>query len=148
VDRGVPRARVPVLLRRFLDDVDDEVRDRAAMYLAILDRKTMCEICIGDDSAVAWAALERSTSANIAGRAHSIPFDIKATPLITRDQEETERVRVKAAAQESVALTAGVTPVASGEDVADEISGVEALKKLGSRVGSRSWILWRTRRNM
>lgn len=143
-DGGVLRSRVLVLLRRCLDDVDDEVRDRAAMFLAILDRKSICDVYIGDDSTFAWAALERNISAYIAGGSHSLPFDIKATPLVTRDQEETERMRVKAAAQESVASTAVVAPVAgatsggvvSGEAMADEISGIDALKKLGRVIKS------------
>ena len=39
---------VNVLLRRCLDDVDDEVRDRAAMYIKVLEEKTLADHFIRD----------------------------------------------------------------------------------------------------
>ena len=37
---------VNVLLRRCLDDVDDEVRDRAAMYIRVLEEKSLAEVFV------------------------------------------------------------------------------------------------------
>ena len=37
---------VSVLLRRCLDDVDDEVRDRAAMYIKIMDEKALADVFV------------------------------------------------------------------------------------------------------
>lgn len=39
---------VNVLLRRCLDDVDDEVRDRAAMYIRVLEEKSLADVFVRD----------------------------------------------------------------------------------------------------
>lgn len=39
---------VNVLLRRCLDDVDDEVRDRAAMYIRVLGEKSLADVFVRD----------------------------------------------------------------------------------------------------
>lgn len=39
---------VNVLMRRCLDDVDDEVRDRAAMYIKVLEEKSLADVLVKD----------------------------------------------------------------------------------------------------
>jgi coatomer protein complex subunit gamma len=45
-EEGKVGRSVRVLLSRCLDDVDDEVRDRAAMYLKVLDEKTLADVYV------------------------------------------------------------------------------------------------------
>jgi coatomer protein complex subunit gamma len=44
-DKNVMKS-VNVLLRRCLDDVDDEVRDRAAMYIKVLEEKALVDVFV------------------------------------------------------------------------------------------------------
>lgn len=39
---------VNVLMRRCLDDIDDEVRDRAAMYIRVLEEKSLADVLVKD----------------------------------------------------------------------------------------------------
>lgn len=41
-------SRIKVLLTRCLDDSDDEVRDRAAMYLKLLENPALCARYVAD----------------------------------------------------------------------------------------------------
>ncbi len=43
---------VNVLLRRCLDDVDDEVRDRAAMYIRVLEEKSLADVFVREGELV------------------------------------------------------------------------------------------------
>ncbi|KAF9415898.1 coatomer subunit gamma [Podila epigama] len=81
---------VKVLLSRCLDDADDEVRDRATMYLNVIksgDEKGY----VKDDSTYALAYLERQLLAYVSNPdAADAPFDLSSVPKISR-QEEQER---------------------------------------------------------
>lgn len=44
---------VDVLLRRCLDDVDDEVRDRAAMYVRVLEEKSLADVFVREGKPIA-----------------------------------------------------------------------------------------------
>ena len=44
---------VNVLLRRCLDDVDDEVRDRAAMYIRVLEEKSLADVFVREGAYMA-----------------------------------------------------------------------------------------------
>ncbi len=46
VDDKAVMQSVHVLLRRCLDDVDDEVRDRAAMYIKVLEEKQLADVFV------------------------------------------------------------------------------------------------------
>ncbi|KAF9974047.1 coatomer subunit gamma [Actinomortierella ambigua] len=84
------RKSVQVLLRRCLDDADDEVRDRATMYLKVMqngDEKRY----VKDDSTYALGYLEQQLVAYLQNPDHAdTPFDLGAVPKISR-QEEQER---------------------------------------------------------
>ncbi|TPX44374.1 hypothetical protein SeLEV6574_g04537 [Synchytrium endobioticum] len=95
------RDRIQVLLNRCLDDVDDEVRDRAALYLAILENPELCRKYIANETTFSWASLERNLLAYLSSTSHLQPFDISTTPVVTKAHEEAERMRVKAANQEA-----------------------------------------------
>ncbi|KAJ3220422.1 Coatomer subunit gamma-2 [Clydaea vesicula] len=111
------KPRIKVLLQRCLDDSDDEVRDRAAMYLKVLENNEMSIKYVGDDTSYSWPALERNILNYINDtEAHLEPFDITSTPIVTKAQEEGERLRIKANAQEAIAQGPGkskITPTSS-----------------------------------
>ncbi|TPX31608.1 hypothetical protein SmJEL517_g05105 [Synchytrium microbalum] len=97
------RDRIRVLLNRCLDDVDDEVRDRAALYLSILESPDLCKKYIANETTYSWPSLERNLMTYLNNTsAHNHPFDISTTPVVTKAQEESERMRVKAANQDAI----------------------------------------------
>ena len=100
---------------RCLDDMDDEVRDRAALYLAILESPELCEKYIANGAALvcfeikcrnsthttfvsalettfSWASLERNLMSYLTSSSHSQPFNISTTPVVTKAQEKAERM--------------------------------------------------------
>lgn len=91
------RASIKVILNRCLDDNDDEVRDRAILYLAVLNAgDTEAKSVIQNDVTYALPALERSLLNYIADPTlQENPFDIVNVPLVTKAQEEAERMRIK-----------------------------------------------------
>ncbi|KAL9938250.1 hypothetical protein V8E36_002873 [Tilletia maclaganii] len=100
-------ARIKVLLERCLDDVDDEVRDRAAMYLRILREDKLANRLLRDDETYQLRALEASLSSYVAEPAQaSAPFDASAVPKISREEAEREALRAKSEATANVAMAA------------------------------------------
>ncbi|KAF7297048.1 Coatomer subunit gamma [Mycena indigotica] len=70
---------VGVLSRRCLDDVDDEVRDRAAMYLKVFRKQTLAEPHVKDG--LSLAALESKHVAYVKDSAASAQaFEVSGTP--------------------------------------------------------------------
>ncbi|THH19580.1 hypothetical protein EW146_g1625 [Bondarzewia mesenterica] len=85
---------VAVLLNRCLDDVDDEVRDRAAMYLKVLDAPPLAETYIKDDSVFSLSALEAKLVSYVNdANAADTPFDFSSVPKVSRQQAEQEVAR-------------------------------------------------------
>ncbi|KAJ3298811.1 Coatomer subunit gamma-2 [Borealophlyctis nickersoniae] len=108
------RERIKVLLTRCLDDTDDEVRDRAAMFLKLLGNADLCQKYVADESTFAWASLERNlVNYTNEPALHTKPFDISSTPIISKAEEAAERSRARAAAEELVSPTLR-TPTAAG----------------------------------
>ncbi|GAB5592979.1 coatomer subunit gamma [Umbelopsis nana] len=87
---------VRILLTRCLDDVDDEVRDRATLYLSLMDDAESAKRYIKDDSTYAFPTLERQLVEYINNSNASVqPFDIHNVPKISKAQEEEDRRRVR-----------------------------------------------------
>ncbi|KAI8927860.1 adaptin N terminal region-domain-containing protein [Entophlyctis helioformis] len=109
------RDRIKVLLERCTDDTDDEVRDRAALYLSIIRNKELSAKYVANDSTYALATLETKLDHYLKNPASfAQPFDIQSVPQISADQEITDRQRAKAAAQEhsGTGVTAASAPSA------------------------------------
>ncbi|WFC93701.1 coatomer subunit gamma [Malassezia brasiliensis] len=109
--------RIRVLLRRCLEDVDDEVRDRAALALRLLDTNALNEQLVQNTAVPDLAALEQSLEAYISTSAASgMPFDYASVPLVTREQ--AAQTAYEARAQGTAAASLGVrednAPVADG----------------------------------
>ncbi|KAG2181582.1 hypothetical protein INT44_008397, partial [Umbelopsis vinacea] len=96
---------VRILLTRCLDDVDDEVRDRATLYLSLMDNDDCAKRYIKDGkwrnenakhSTYAFPTLERQLVEYINNTNASVqPFDIHNVPKISKAQEEEERRRAR-----------------------------------------------------
>ncbi|KAJ7070572.1 coatomer subunit gamma [Mycena amicta] len=85
---------VGVLLNRCLDDVDDEVRDRAAMYLKVFKKQTLVDPYVKEDSVLSLAALESKLVAYVKDPAATAqPFDVSSIPKISRSQAAAEAAR-------------------------------------------------------
>ncbi|KAI9102708.1 adaptin N terminal region-domain-containing protein [Phlyctochytrium arcticum] len=85
------RDRVRVLLTRCLDDNEDEVRDRAVMYLRILENEGLCKRYVANESTFSWPILETNLVSYLSSdSAHDEPFDISTIPVITRDQDNKQ----------------------------------------------------------
>jgi coatomer protein complex subunit gamma len=90
-----------VLLKRCRDDPDDEVRDRAVMYLKLLEESAESESAqynaktyVTDNSTFAFETLEKQLVSYQSDKAQLIkPFDLKTAPIVTKAQEEAERKR-------------------------------------------------------
>ncbi|KAK0532698.1 coatomer subunit gamma [Tilletia horrida] len=99
--------RIKVLLERCLDDVDDEVRDRAAMYLRILAENKLAARLVSTDETYQLRALEASLSTYVAEPEQAeTPFDASAVPKISREEAEREALRAKSEATANVAMAA------------------------------------------
>uniref|UniRef100_A0A0N4UPB9 Coatomer subunit gamma n=1 Tax=Dracunculus medinensis TaxID=318479 RepID=A0A0N4UPB9_DRAME len=79
------RTSIEVLLRRCLLDTDDEVRDRAAYYLAILQSNNpkLISNYILNGLQVSVIALERALEQYVKSGQFDSPFDIKSVPIST-----------------------------------------------------------------
>ncbi|KAK1218697.1 coatomer subunit gamma [Marasmius sp. AFHP31] len=85
---------IAVLLNRCLDDVDDEVRDRAALYLRTFNEKTLAQAYVKEESVFSLAALESKLVSYIKDpAAASQPLDLSSVPKISRIQAAQEAAR-------------------------------------------------------
>ncbi|KIK70520.1 hypothetical protein GYMLUDRAFT_32551 [Collybiopsis luxurians FD-317 M1] len=85
---------INVLLNRCLDDVDDEVRDRAALYLRTLREETLADAYVKEESVFSLAALESKLVAYVQDPgASSQPIDLSSIPKISRGQAAQEAAR-------------------------------------------------------
>ncbi|KAJ2521161.1 coatomer subunit gamma [Coemansia sp. RSA 1939] len=84
---------VRVLLKRCLDDRDDEVRDRAAWALRMMDDERAKDKYVRDDSTFALVVLERRLVEYCADPNASLKggFSFEGVPRISRAQEEESR---------------------------------------------------------
>lgn len=100
-------ARITVLLQRCLDDVDDEVRDRAAMNLRILKESQLAQRLAPSDSTFKLAALEASLQSYLENPSSSVKsFDAADVPRVTREEQKQEELRAKNEAASKVAMAA------------------------------------------
>ncbi|KAJ4485654.1 adaptin N terminal region-domain-containing protein [Lentinula aciculospora] len=85
---------INVLLNRCLDDVDDEVRDRAALYLRTFKEKPLANAYVKEESVFSLTALESKLVAYVQDPgASSQPLDLSSVPKISRVQAAQEAAR-------------------------------------------------------
>ncbi|KAG8732322.1 coatomer subunit gamma [Ceratobasidium sp. 414] len=142
---GAMRRSVGVLLSRCLDDVDDEVRDRAAMYLKVINEESLAQSYVKDEGMFSLAALETKLVAYVNDTdAQTEAFDASDIPKISREQARAESARpstldtslalnpVKAATPAVAAPTAAETQSA----YAEQLTAVPELAGYGPVLGS------------
>ncbi|KAF9567853.1 coatomer subunit gamma [Agrocybe pediades] len=85
---------ITVLLNRCLDDVDDEVRDRAALYLKVFKVQALADTYVKEESVFSLAALESKLVSYVKDPAAAEqPFDVSSVPKISRAQAAQEAAR-------------------------------------------------------
>jgi coatomer protein complex subunit gamma len=85
---------VRVLLVRCLDDVDDEVRDRAALYLRLMgEDDSLAQKFVKNDTIFSLSAFEQQLVHYVSAgdkAAFETPFDVSSVPVVTREQADAE----------------------------------------------------------
>ncbi|KAI5779117.1 adaptin N terminal region-domain-containing protein [Geopyxis carbonaria] len=98
VDPEVKRS-VVVLLTRCLDDPDDEVRDRAALNLRLINDQegSVAEKFIKNESTFSLPVFENMLIMYVTGEqsTFSTPFDLSSIPIVTREQADAEDRNLK-----------------------------------------------------
>ncbi|EJD03758.1 coatomer subunit gamma [Fomitiporia mediterranea MF3/22] len=85
---------IRVLLNRCLEDVDDEVRDRAAFYLKVLDEQVLAQTYVKEDSVFSLSVLEANLVSYVKDPSASTkPFSFDNIPKISREQAAKESAR-------------------------------------------------------
>jgi len=111
IDDTKLKKSIGVLLNRCLDDVDDEVRDRAALYLKVIKESRLAETYVKDDSVFSLSALESKLVAYVKdGDAASQPFDISSVPKMSREQAAQEVARPSSLDTIGAPVTRATTP--------------------------------------
>ncbi|KAJ1663361.1 coatomer subunit gamma [Coemansia sp. RSA 1813] len=129
---------VRVLLKRCLDDRDDEVRDRAAWALRIMNDERAKDKYVRDDSTFALVVLERrlveycaDPNASLKGR-----FSFEGVPRISRAQEEESRNQARLESMDA-ALT-GTTISAPTSNRAAGAGGLDSSEAPGTPTTGRA----------
>ncbi|CAG9940679.1 unnamed protein product [Clonostachys rosea f. rosea IK726] len=89
------KSSVKVLLTRCLDDVDDEVRDRAALNLKLMAEEDdeMARNFVKNENMFSLPTFEHQLVLYVTSddkSAFEIPFDISKIPVVTREQADAE----------------------------------------------------------
>ncbi|CAO3648471.1 unnamed protein product [Mucor fragilis] len=79
---------VVVLLTRCLNDVDDEVRDRATLYLAMLKNEQLAKTYSASDATYSLATLESKLLEYVDSHENAKQFNLSAIPVISRAQQD------------------------------------------------------------
>ncbi|KIY46305.1 Coatomer, gamma subunit [Fistulina hepatica ATCC 64428] len=83
---------ITILLGRCLDDVDDEVRDRATLYLKTFKQPPLAQAYVKEESVFSLAALESKLVSYIQ-EPSSQPLDLSSVPKISRKQSAQDAAR-------------------------------------------------------
>ncbi|EON99024.1 putative coatomer subunit gamma protein [Phaeoacremonium minimum UCRPA7] len=141
---------VEVLLTRCLDDVDDEVRDRAALNLRLMNETDdMAERFVKNDSMFSLSYFEHQLVMYVTSDDKSTfdsAFDISKIPVVTREQADAEDRTKKLTATTpslkppkvapSKAAGTGADPTASASAIAQkyaqELMQIPEMKEFGT----------------
>ncbi|RYP63346.1 hypothetical protein DL770_009404 [Monosporascus sp. CRB-9-2] len=141
---------VDVLLTRCLDDVDDEVRDRAALNLRLMhEEDDMGERFIKNENMFSLPYFEHQLVTYVTSDDKSVfstPFDISKIPVVTREQADAEdRTKKLTATTPSLkppktgpskaaqsGAEAQASAAAAAARVAEELMSIPEMKEFGS----------------
>ncbi|KAG0045986.1 coatomer subunit gamma [Gryganskiella cystojenkinii] len=128
-DEAVKKS-VKVLLSRCLDDADDEVRDRATMYLNVI-KSGDDQGYVRDDSTYALAYLERQLLTYVSNpELADAPFDLSAVPKISRQDEQDRGTQDLATTQSLGANTSTPPHSASASNAAGSRPAISTTPSL------------------
>ncbi|GAA5823565.1 hypothetical protein JCM11251_000682 [Rhodosporidiobolus azoricus] len=118
---------IKVLLTRCLDDVDDEVRDRAAFNLKLLQDEPLANTFVRDDSTFSLDALEARLASYVADQeAAEQPFDFTAVPKVSKEQALETARRSRKDLVDSVAVASDASGVAGSSGGAPSASETQS----------------------
>jgi coatomer protein complex subunit gamma len=123
---------------RCLDDVDDEVRDRAAMYVRVLDDKELADVYVREEATFSLAALESELASYVKDDSrHSTAFDLASVPKVSREQAAAEVASSRPSALESINASSSktaepVTPATASETQSSYAAQIAAVPEFES----------------
>lgn len=147
---------VQVLLTRCLDDVDDEVRDRAALNLRLMSEEDeMAVKFVKNDSMFSLPYFEHQLVMYVTSDDKSTfesAFDISKIPVVTREQADAEDrtkkltastpslkpPKVTAAKAAPTGAEAAASATAAAQQYAQELMNIPEMKEFGSVLKSSS----------
>jgi coatomer protein complex subunit gamma len=147
---------VQVLLTRCLDDVDDEVRDRAALNLRLMSEEDeMAAKFVKNDSMFSLPYFEHQLVMYVTSDDKSTfesAFDISKIPVVTREQADAEDrtkkltastpslkpPKVAAAKAAPTGAEAAASATAAAQQYAQELMNIPEMKEFGSVLKSSS----------
>ncbi|KAG8166776.1 hypothetical protein KVR01_002465 [Diaporthe batatas] len=147
---------VQVLLTRCLDDVDDEVRDRAALNLRLMSEEDeMAAKFVKNDSMFSLSYFEHQLVMYVTSDDKSTfesAFDISKIPVVTREQADAEDrtkkltastpslkpPKVTAAKAAPTGAEAAASATAAAQQYAQELMNIPEMKEFGSVLKSSS----------
>lgn len=122
-DKGLA-GRIEVLLQRCLDDVDDEVRDRAALNLKMLRDTQLAQRLVRDESRFKLDNLEQQLQQYISqGSSSTEAFDSSSVQRLSREEAEQEALRAKTEAASKVAMASDGTKSGVGASSSTAAAG-------------------------
>lgn len=151
------RASVKVLLTRCLDDVDDEVRDRAALNLRLMEEDDeTAQRFIRNDSLFSLPILEHQLVMYVTAEGRDTfasPFDLAQVPIVTREQAHAEEktkkltsatptLKAPGATKQSTpsSAEAASTAAAAAQQYAQQLQAIPELAAFGSVLKSSAII--------
>ncbi|BGP54923.1 hypothetical protein JCM8202_003433 [Rhodotorula sphaerocarpa] len=129
VDDPAVKRSVKVLLTRCLDDVDDEVRDRAAFNLKLMQDEPLANTFVRDDSTFSLDALESRLAAYIADTSAEEPLDLSAVPKVSKEQVLEQARASRKDAPDSVAMNVEASGTVTPNAVASASETQSAYSK-------------------
>ncbi|KAK5998852.1 putative coatomer subunit gamma [Cladobotryum mycophilum] len=151
------KSSVKVLLTRCLDDVDDEVRDRAALNLKLMAEEDdeMARNFVKNDNMFSLPYFEHQLVLYVTSddkSAFDVPFDIAKIPVVTREQADAEDRTKKLTATTPTLKTpkagptkapatgaeAAATASAEAQRYAEELLQIPEMQEFGSVLKSSS----------
>ncbi|OAQ68640.1 coatomer subunit gamma [Pochonia chlamydosporia 170] len=145
------KASVKVLLTRCLDDVDDEVRDRAALNLKLMGEEDdeLAQNFVKNDSMFSLPVFEHQLVMYVTSddkEAFADPFDISKIPVVTREQADAEdrtkkltataptlkAPKVGAAKAPASGAEAAASASAQAQRYAEELMQIPEMKEFGN----------------
>lgn len=126
------RGSIEVLLRRCLLDTDDEVRDRATFYLAVLQSGSEQAIAnyILNSLQVSVIGLENALEQYVNSGDHSIPFDLKVVPISLKPLTTTEKKK-SAVSPDATVIKKDEKKLSRLDVYAEQLRSIPAFASLG-----------------